>query len=146
MTRVPRITRSFGFDAGHRVLEHESKCRYLHGHRYTAEVTVTARQLDDLGRVVDFGVLKELVGNWIDARWDHNLILNPEDPFAQGLEFHRAHGRSPFIMPDEYPNPTAENMVQVLANVVGPLIEPYGLTLDSIRLYETPNCWADWKA
>ena len=55
------ITRRLEFDAGHRVLGHEGKCKNLHGHRYSAEITVTAPDLDGLGRVIDFGVIKEKV-------------------------------------------------------------------------------------
>ena len=32
-------TRRIEFDAAHRVMEHESKCRHLHGHRYAIEAT-----------------------------------------------------------------------------------------------------------
>ena len=60
-------TRKLEFDAAHRVMEHESKCRHLHGHRYVAEVTVATSELDGLGRVLDFGLLKTELGGWIDA-------------------------------------------------------------------------------
>src|SRR5262245_52482042 len=73
-------TRKLEFDAGHRVLGHGGKCRHLHGHRYVAEVTCYAEELDKLGFVVDFSVIKTVVGDWIDENFDHNMILNPKDP------------------------------------------------------------------
>jgi 6-pyruvoyl tetrahydropterin synthase/QueD family protein len=76
------ITRRLEWDAGHRVLGHEGRCRHLHGHRYVAEVTVAAPELDDLGMVIDFSVLKEKVGGWIDREWDHNMMLHVSDPLA----------------------------------------------------------------
>ena len=54
-------SRKIDFDAGHRVIGHKNKCQYLHGHRYTLEITATALELDELGMVVDFGVLKKIM-------------------------------------------------------------------------------------
>lgn len=150
------ITRIFGFDSGHRVLGHEGKCANLHGHRYTAEVTVTAKDLDKIGRVIDFSVIKRDVGNWIDTYWDHNMILHVKDPLAI---IHSADGhletnnhtygtravfgpKDPFIMPDEM-NPTAENMAAVLFHQAQEILKPYDLAVVHVRLYETPNCFAD---
>lgn len=138
---IPTITRKLEFDAGHRVLHHEGKCRHGHGHRYTAEVEVSAQKLDDLGRVVDFGVIKEKVGKWIDDEWDHNMILNPEDPLA-APEHVDLIGRKPFIMPEGYENPTAENIAAVLFVVAEGLLKDSGLLVESITIHETPNCSA----
>ena len=63
----------------HRIPRHESKCAAFHGHRYAAELTCLA-PLDDRGRVIDFGVVKERVGGWIDENWDHTAILQRDDP------------------------------------------------------------------
>ena len=35
-----RITRRLEFDAGHRIPNHQSQCRHLHGHRYALEITL----------------------------------------------------------------------------------------------------------
>jgi 6-pyruvoyl tetrahydropterin synthase/QueD family protein len=73
-------TRRFQFCAGHRVHQHESKCRNLHGHNYV--VLITARginsELDALGRVVDFSVLKQM-SFWCEEHWDHGFILKEND-------------------------------------------------------------------
>lgn len=153
------ITRKLEFDAGHRVLKHESRCKHLHGHRYVAEVTVTAPELDGLGRVIDFGVVKQLVGGWIDENWDHNLILHPADPLLHvltvirqdgGQIFEDANGqvdavlggKEPFVMDS---NPTAENMSRVLFQVAVELLLPHDISVVQIRLYETPNCSAQFN-
>jgi len=148
---MPQITRKIEFDAGHRVLRHESKCKHLHGHRYVAEITVGSFELDDLGRVMDFGVVKEKVGKWIDDHWDHNIILHPEDPLIILLENSSKDicdevigGKDPYIMPPTM-NPTAENMAHVLFDVCRKLIDS-PLSVLQVRLYETPNCWADHRA
>lgn len=137
------ITRKLEFDAAHRVLNHGGKCKHLHGHRYVAEIAVHAPDLDRLGMVLDFSFLKEKVGGWIDTAWDHNIILHPEDPLLDiPPESSIWGGQKPYIMPDFAANPTVENMVQVLAQEIRILL-PQGIKLATVRLYETPNCWAD---
>jgi 6-pyruvoyltetrahydropterin/6-carboxytetrahydropterin synthase len=50
--------RRIKFDAGHRVHLHESKCRNAHGHQYIVFIYATAENLDKLGWIIDFSVLK----------------------------------------------------------------------------------------
>lgn len=145
------ITRCFEFDAGHRILGHESKCANLHGHRYRAEITVDPHEeLDDLGRVVDFSVVKEEVGEWIDKEWDHNMILHPDDPLLKlftGLQGfpHPVFGpKTPYVMPNDHPNPTVENMAKELWLNAVLLLSTWAITVLKVRLYETPNCWTDY--
>ena len=152
------ITRQFGFDAGHRVLRHESKCATLHGHRYTAEVTVQAPELDALGRVIDFSVLKTIVGGWLDEHWDHTMILHEDDPLAfalrsphvlvshvAGIRAGDLLGPRPVYILSGKRNPTAENLAEELATVATDLLAPHSLTVTQVRLWETPNCYADWR-
>jgi 6-pyruvoyltetrahydropterin/6-carboxytetrahydropterin synthase len=142
------------------VLNHESKCRNLHGHRYVAEVTVIVQDdaLDALGRIIDFGEIKTLIGTWIDIHWDHNMILHPDDPLMDAVTDVQCDSldggvsiwkdsKRPFEMPVTMPNPTAENMVRVLFHVIrNVLFVPLkGIDVSHVRLYETPNCWADYS-
>ena len=75
------VTRQIGIDAGHRIMTHGSKCRHLHGHRYTIEATCTAvgEHLQNSGEqtdmVLDFGFLKEEMLHHIDGPCDHGFIL-----------------------------------------------------------------------
>ena len=151
---MTQITRKIEFDAGHRVLGHESKCANLHGHRYVAEITVSAKKLDSISRVIDFSVIKSEVGAWIDEYWDHNMILNSKDPlvnvYPNSIESATHHafrlcGRNPYIMPEGM-NPTAECMAEVLFNQAIKILSPHkDLVVVGVRLYETPNCWADYS-
>ena len=52
--------RQVKFCAGHRLLGHEGKCANLHGHNYLIQFHVTGNEIDELGRVVDFGVINRL--------------------------------------------------------------------------------------
>lgn len=134
------ITRRLEFDAGHRVLGHEGKCRNLHGHRYCVEVSVSAPAgLDGLGRVIDFGIIKTRLGGWIDENLDHNMLLHPDDPLVQvGTAM---VGRLPWVM--ENGNPTAENIAALVYIMAVKLLPE--LKVHRVRVYETPNCWADYK-
>ena len=76
-------TRRIQFCAGHRVKNHESKCRNLHGHNYVVWITAKLDAgTDELGRVVDFSVLKARIGGWIEDAWDHGFILWDQDDEA----------------------------------------------------------------
>lgn len=135
-----RCTRRLEFDAAHRVMEHESKCRNLHGHRYVIEASFEAKQLDTLDRVIDFGVIKERLGAWIDEHWDHTTILNTRDRVLGEAITAQTNQRIYYIEG----NPTAEKMAEYLLNSVCPrLFSDADVRCTKLRLYETPNCYAE---
>lgn len=130
----------------HRIPRHESKCAAFHGHRYAAELECWAESLDDRGRVVDFGVIKERVGSWIDQHWDHTAILmrgDPDPAVPAIVASNASFGRPVYFM--DVP-PTAENIAAALAEISQELLADTGVKLLSIRLYETPNGSATWRA
>src|SRR5262245_41774800 len=107
-------TRRIEWDATHRIPRHESVCKAWHGHRYSADVTCVARELDPLGRVVDFGVIRDRVGGWVGAKWDHTAILMEGDPdpsAAAVAEANARNGRPVYWMKGP---PTAENLAAEL--------------------------------
>jgi 6-pyruvoyltetrahydropterin/6-carboxytetrahydropterin synthase len=138
---MPSCTRKFEFDAGHRVTRHESRCRNVHGHRYVAEVTVSAPELDDVGRVLDFGAFKAILGAWIDDNLDHGYIHHPDDHIGYHIA---TAGQKTFSMPEDLGEPTAENLVMLLFFAAVHELQPLGMTVEHVRLFETPNCWADY--
>ncbi len=138
---TPRITcaRRLSFDAAHRVLNHEGKCRYLHGHRYEAEASFVAETLDDIGRVIDFGVIKEKLGAWINAHWDHTTILWDRDkPLGEAIS--AITEQKIYYLPY---NPTAENIARYLLETICPdLFKEEGIRCISMAVHETPSCTA----
>lgn len=135
------ITRRLEFDAGHRIMHHESKCATLHGHRYVVEIEATADVLDPLGRIIDFSVLKKNIGGWIDEHWDHTTLLCREDEKTIELISECPGFKKPFICDF---NPTAENVAEYLLKEVCPLMMySTGITITKIALWETPNCRAE---
>ncbi len=131
-------TRKIEIDAGHRLLRHEGKCKNAHGHRYAFEVTCRALSLDEVGRVVDFSVIKDRVGGWLDETWDHAFIMQVGDPLIPAFE---AEGLKVSIV--DY-SPTAENLARHVFEVAGGLLNGSGLVVTRIRLWETPNCYVDF--
>ena len=143
-------TRKLEFDAGHRVLGHKGKCQHPHGHHYVAEITVSVLGLNSLGMVIDFGIIKERMGKWIDEYWDHNFLFNSLDPLyghvaclTNPLERVRIWSdREPYIIPQEYP--TAEVLAKLLFNRAIELLPE--VSVESVKIWETPNSVAEFSA
>jgi len=125
---------------GHRVYGHESKCAYLHGHNYRVTFTING-ELDSLGRVLDFSVIKEKLCYWLEDNYDHRFLVWENDPDATKLkEIDSSVVMVPF-------NPTAENIAKHLVEVVAPLVlEGTGTTLLRCRVEETRKCSAIYES
>ena len=129
-------TRYHDFSTGHRVYGHESKCAHLHGHNYRIHLTVEAEQLDTVGRVMDFSVIKTLLAEWLEENWDHKFLVWGKDPFASTLKTLDTDGTVIVNF-----NPTAENMGQYLIDIVGPAqLVGTGVTLVNVNIEETRKC------
>lgn len=130
-------SRRFTFCAGHRLLDHKGRCRFPHGHNYTVWVVVEGTA-DEQGMVIDFGVLKQLVGTWIDRHWDHAFLVNPNDREMRDAIDHVSDVKV-FIMPEEHPNPTAENIAKVLFDVSEGLLQEHDVQVKQVHVAETEN-------
>jgi 6-pyruvoyltetrahydropterin/6-carboxytetrahydropterin synthase len=138
-------SRRLEWDALHRVPAHPGQCRAFHGHRYIAIITCTGEVRDD-GMIIDFGIIKSLVGSWIDRNWDHTGILcdSDDDPAAVAIvSSNQAFGRPVYLMSRP---PTAENIALELATVATTLLRDCGIDVVRIDIAETPNCSASWVA
>ncbi len=127
---------------GHRVVGHEGKCRFLHGHNYRIHFTVVADQLDEIGRVVDFSVIKYTLCQWLEDNFDHKFLIWKEDELLPQLL--DIAGESLVIVPF---NPTAENIARYLVEDIGPMqLQQYGVTLASCKVEETAKCSATFTS
>lgn len=133
---------------GHRVVGHEGKCRHLHGHNYRIHFEVIAPDLDKVGRVLDFGVIKERLCLWLEDNWDHKFLAWEEDEMIRAIyetipgkvEFADAFMFQASIIWVPF-NPTAENMAKFLVEEIGPLqLEGTGCTLTRAVIEETRKC------
>ena len=142
-----QITRRLEFDAGHRIPSHNSQCRHLHGHRYAIEITlsgdvITTEGLSEQGMVMDFSDVKRIAKEQLVDAWDHAFLVYRNDrtvlDFLNGLPEHKT------VVLDA--PPTAENLAATAFSLLdGAYRDIYGnhLRLERVRIYETPNNWAD---
>lgn len=142
-----QITTRLEFDAGHRIPHHKSQCRNLHGHRYALEITLSGdiiqqQAVSESGMVMDFSDVKRIARERVVDVWDHAFLVFKEDTvlldFLNSLPNHKT-----VVFPHV---PTAENMAAEAFNLLKNAYEDtFGnhLKLDRVRLYETPNSWAD---
>lgn len=133
--------RKIHFCYGHRVMRHESKCATLHGHNGVVWAHATPIEgLDELGRVIDFSVLKDEIGGWIDKNWDHTMILFKDDEKTIDLCKQAPSFKDIYILGT---NPTAENLAHYLLHVVCPkVLKGKGVIVHKITFWETENCYA----
>ncbi|MFK7974295.1 MAG: 6-pyruvoyl tetrahydropterin synthase family protein [Rickettsiaceae bacterium] len=128
------------FDAGHRIIGHQHKCQYLHGHRYVLELTASAPKVNDLGMVVDFGELKSVMKNWVDENFDHTVILCNKDN-ELGVIISQRTGQKIYYLNS---NPTAENIaLHLKIDIIPRLFVKQNFSIVKIRLYETPNFFVE---
>lgn len=141
MKTITTCVRKIHFCSGHRVFGHESKCATPHGHNYNAYVTAEAESLDQIGRVIDFSVLKEKIGGWIETYWDHTFLVYEKDHMLiSALQAVPAH-KPCFICPF---NPTAENMADYLLHTVAPqVLSGTDVRIIKVVIEETENCYAE---
>ena len=142
-----RITRRLEFDAGHRIPNHASLCRHLHGHRYAIEVTVSGAIVategdSEQGMVADFAGVKALVQQHVVEPWDHAFLAYARDhavvAFLRSIPGHRT------VLFDA--PPTAEHLALTACGILErAFARAYGkrIRIERVRIYETPNCWAD---
>lgn len=130
-----RVTREIHFCYGHRLLNYQGKCRNLHGHNGIAVITLEGTGLDELGMLVDFTRIKQIVQKWIDDEIDHKMLLHRDDPV---LPFLREKGE-PVVVLDV--NPTAEN----IAKLIFDHSRSQGLPVTEVKLWETENCFATYS-
>lgn len=108
------VTRTFGFEAAHRLPWHDGKCRELHGHSYRLEVTVEG-PIGGRGIVVDFAEIKDVVEREVIAAYDHRYLN------------------------DIFDNPTAE----LVAAEIWKRVEAADLAVSRIRLWETAESFVE---
>ena len=137
------ITKKIEWDMGHRIPNHKSVCRNLHGHRYILEVAFRGDILEtsgtsDEGMVLDFGDIKKMLIKYIHEPCDHGFMFFTKDTvmsdfFDKNTEFK--------TIPVDF-IPTAENIaLWISTRLKKALAKKYGkrLILHSVKVWETPS-------
>ncbi len=114
-----KISQAFKFEAAHWLpnVPETHRCRRLHGHSYRVEIQLDGPVDPYTGFVADFFDIEKCFAALLDAL-DHRCLNEVE-----GLE-----------------NPTAENIAVWMWDRLKPGLRP----LAAVRVYETPDCWAEY--
>ena len=145
-----RIRRWVETDTGHRVPNHKSKCRHIHGHRYRWEVeldgeVVTQSGVSEEGMLMDFSDVSDILQKHIHDVVDHAFIVYEGDDDAIAALSQLGDEHRTLVVPFV---PTAENLAKWAYEQVEPHIETsYGnaLRLHAFHVRETPKSWATWS-
>ena len=141
-----KIGKLIQWDMGHRVLNHRSVCKGLHGHRYKAEICVEGNLVEkkdasEEGMVIDFADIKKTAQKFVQEELDHAFMVWEKD--IELLEFFKnSKGHKPVIVPF---TPTAENVAAYIFNELKDKFTDVfktGLHLQSVKLWETPSSYA----
>jgi 6-pyruvoyltetrahydropterin/6-carboxytetrahydropterin synthase len=141
-----RITKQFGFEMSHALLNYDGLCRNIHGHSYKLLVTIIGEPADlpgdpKDGMVIDFKELKDLVKEHVVDRLDHSLVINRQAPVEKLRELGEMYDRHLVV---DF-QPTTENLVVYIAGKLNEVL-PGQVRLFSVRLYETASSYAEWFA
>lgn len=133
--------------AGHRVMGHEGKCQNLHGHGYVFTFYCEAPDLDSVGRVIDFSVIKSTLCEWLEHNWDHKMLMAVADPVRMALQgIPRVNETIGNVLDNIVPvpfNPTAENMGKYLLEHIAPkVLAGLQVKLVKVNVQETIKCGA----
>jgi 6-pyruvoyltetrahydropterin/6-carboxytetrahydropterin synthase len=109
------VLRERTFSAAHQLRGYQGNCERLHGHNWRVKIHVQARELDELGMVIDFRELDRLMAEAL-APFDHQ-VLNEVAPF------------------DEI-NPSAENLARAVGDRIARALEPLGKVVIACDVWE----------
>ncbi|MBR4904590.1 MAG: 6-carboxytetrahydropterin synthase QueD [Selenomonadaceae bacterium] len=113
------LTVRSAFEAAHFIRGYEGKCSRLHGHNWNIEALIRGEELDSLGMLVDFKILKAEL-NKVLEELDHRF-LNELEIFVEE-------------------NPTAENLARkIFRRLAASEIFNGATKLYAIKVFETPN-------
>lgn len=127
------------FEAAHRlydVVTYSSECRdNLHGHSYKVEVVVGTDHISSNGMVIDFKLLKKIIKDSIEDKYDHSCILRNSDPIAKVVQ----ENCKKVILVDD--SPTAEWMAKKFYEMIEAKLNTFSSDLHviSVGVQETEN-------
>ena len=143
------IRKQFKFEMAHQLKDSYSAACHenLHGHSYVLEVYLSSQKVDKNGMVVDFGEVKDVIGDYVNS-WDHSLTM-PVFFDKAYLDMLKQYTKKMRIT--SY-NPTAEYMAKEMFREINSMLKDYqekkyGEMLwecTKIRLHETTTGWAEY--
>ncbi len=147
-----RICKTIEIENGHMLTHHPDKCRFPHGHSRKVEILIESDELDSNGMVCDFKIVRDAVGDFLDA-FDHALCVNTQDPMFETLK--AAYGERVIPFPDT--EPTTEVLAQTFFEAISRELAAYSkrtgtryhlrpaVRLVKVRVWETSSSWAEFE-
>ena len=111
------------FSAAHQLRLYDGKYENLHGHNWTAQVTVEADELNPIGVGIDFVELKEMV-----------------EKILSRLDYQNINEISPF----DKENPSAENIARWLFLELKTQIDTKSTRVKRVEVCEMEGCGASY--
>lgn len=117
-----KITVNDYFSSAHQLRGYKGKCEDLHGHNWKVEIDVIGPDLDEIGMLIDFKIIKEILKNAITGL-DHTMLNN--------------------LSPFDKINPSSENLAKFLYEKISKLL-PTAIKLSAISIWESENSKATY--
>jgi len=141
------------FDMAH-IVETDTKCGRIHGHRWKLVVELEADNLRDDGMIVDFTELKSVVDRHIVDRLDHRLLIpNKFIDDGDGKNVYFSINKKKYVVPKEdvkaynIENATSECIAEAIYHILKVYIKADigdKFKISKVRLYETPTAYAEY--
>jgi 6-pyruvoyltetrahydropterin/6-carboxytetrahydropterin synthase len=113
-----------GFNAAHNLREYKGKCENLHGHNWKVEVSLEAEDLNKLGMVEDFTVIKKKL----------KLVLKKLD-----------HSHLNEIAYFKKINPTSENIARFIYDGLAKSFKGKRMKVKAVSVWETDTSCATYR-
>lgn len=127
------IGTSVRFETAHRQYGDLSKCGFLHGHNWKADVRITAGKVGPIGYIVDFKDVKEVI-----REMDHKILIFEGDTMTNDL---MAHKQKLYRLTS---NPTCENLAyHILDLLIGTCCHVESLINIHVKVWENEESYAE---
>lgn len=134
------LTKYFEMPIGHRLIRHEGKCKYPHGHNFGCLVLISCNELNENNMVIDFHDLKTLFNQCISEEMDHAFMLNEFDPLVEHFK--------KFKLMISKGDPTAEYLSKYIYDTLSiqlsSMYPERNLRVDRIEIFENENSSAGY--
>ena len=128
------VTKEIYFCYGHRLMNYDGPCKFLHGHNGKIEVELASDKLDQRGMVVDFSEIRRVIKDWVDRTLDHTMLFRKDDPLVPIL---KEKGERFYVLQE---NPTAESIAKLIYDYA----RSQSFPVTRVTLWETESSFATY--
>lgn len=118
-----QITVTDNFSSAHSLRGYPGKCANTHGHNFDVKLTLNAHNLDELGMIIDFAIVKEKLCDALQTL-DHKDLNSL--PMFKDI------------------NPTSENIAKYIHDDLTKKLEASGVELSAVEVSENPSSSATY--